>query len=239
MSSENLFYLSNQIIESYNTEGFTSGIIFGRQGSGKTAFALKVMVESIKSIYNLDTQEAWNVAKRLLFFELTDALPIISYAVRNNIRLPVILFDDAGIWLSKYRWTKQYMKLFFDLYSVIRTRVSAVLFTTPSPDDIAKFLREKSWFYVRVGIHDRKKRSSKETTYETQFAQDSRGNFYQKYVKVEEKYFVHIIPNDVYNEYSEARRIVEARITDELSSELNVDTNTSVLPKELNVLFRK
>lgn len=232
------YYISTQIKESYDNEGFTSAIIFGRQGSGKTVFAFKCTVDAIRAIYNVDVTQAWNIVKRLMFFELPDTIPLIMNAIKQNVRLPVIIFDDAGTWLSKYRWQKQYMKAFFDLYSVIRTRVSAILFTTPSPDDIAKFLREKSWFYVHVGIHDKKKKSSKVSTYETRYEQDSRGIFYQKYVKVEDKYFVHLMPNDVYEEYKMQRRLLEEKITSNLSNELNVDVDAYTVPKELNVLFK-
>ncbi len=97
---QNMLWLAEKIVDAYNGYGFISAVIFGKQGSGKTTYALKAMRDAFYKLYNLSTKDdAWEYVKKYYFFELPEALEVIYNAFENDQRIPVILFDDAGIWL--------------------------------------------------------------------------------------------------------------------------------------------
>jgi hypothetical protein len=140
-------WLTQQILKEYKRDGFISAIVFGKQGSGKTTYALI----TAKEVYEkLGYEEPWQTALDHLYFELPESLPLLKKAFHERTKIPVIIFDDASIWFSKYYWYTDVQKAFFKIYALIRTLVTAVIFTTPSPHDISFFLREKSWKKVKI-----------------------------------------------------------------------------------------
>jgi len=142
-----VFWVTKQILKSYHDKGFAGVEIFGQQGLGKTTYALKVM----KQVYQeLGVGDPWNQALSMTFFDVEDFIPLLVEARVKGERIPVVLFDDAGIWLEKYAWQRETIRGFIKLYKMIRTFVSAVIFTTPSPEDIVKNIREKAWFQIKI-----------------------------------------------------------------------------------------
>ncbi len=142
-----MFWLTQKILKAFKNEGFVSAEIFGRQGIGKTTYALKVMRE----VYaHLGDPDPWSRALQFTFFDVRDVLPYLKEANQRRIRIPVILLDDAGIWLDKYEWRSEDMRNFAKLYKLMRTLVSGVLFTTPSENDLLKSIRDKSWYKVKI-----------------------------------------------------------------------------------------
>jgi hypothetical protein len=214
---QNMLWLAEKIIDAYNEYGFISAVIFGKQGSGKTTYAMKAMRDVFYKLYNLSTKDdAWQYVRKYYFFELPDALEVIYNAFENDQRIPVILFDDAGIWLSKYQWYEKYMIVFYKLYALIRTRVSAVIFTSPSPDDIALFLREKGWIQIRIKWSNKKDRIAEADLYKKVFDRDSRGNIITKAEYTALDQFKVQLPDNFLKEYLEKRRETERKLLDEL-----------------------
>ena len=215
--SQDMLWLAEKIVDAYNEYGFISAVIFGKQGAGKTTYAMKAMRDVFYKLYNLNTKdEAWEYVKKYYFFELPEALEVIYNAFENNERIPVILFDDAGIWLSKYQWYEKYMVLFYKLYALIRTRVSAVIFTSPSPDDIALFLREKGWIQIRIKWSNKKHRIAEADLYKKVFDRDSKGNIITKAEYTALDQFKVQLSDDFFNEYLTKRRETERKLLEEL-----------------------
>ncbi len=214
---QNMLWLAEKIVDAYNGYGFISAVIFGKQGSGKTTYALKAMRDAFYKLYNLSTKDdAWEYVKKYYFFELPEALEVIYNAFENDQRIPVILFDDAGIWLSKYQWFEKYMIVFYKLYALIRTRVSAVIFTSPSPDDIALFLREKGWIQIRIKWSNKKDRIAEADLYKKVFDRDSKGNITTRTEYTALDQFKVQLPDGFLNEYLIKRRETERKLLEEL-----------------------
>jgi len=215
--SQDMLWLAEKIVDAYNEYGFISAVIFGKQGSGKTTYAFKTMRDVFYKLYNLSSKdEAWQYVKKYYFFELPEALEVIYDAFEKDERIPVLLFDDAGIWLSKYQWYEKYMIVFYKFYALARTRVSAILFTSPSPDDIALFLREKGWIQIRIKWSNKKDRIAEADLYKKVFTRDSKGNIITKpdYTALDQ--FKVQLPDDFLNEYLTKRRETERKLLEEL-----------------------
>ncbi len=97
-----------------------------------------------------------------------------------------------------------------------RTRVSAILFTSPSPDDIALFLREKGWIQIRIKWSNKKDRIAEADLYKKVFTRDSKGNIITKpdYTALDQ--FKVQLPDDFLNEYLTKRRETERKLLEEL-----------------------
>ena len=215
--NQDMLWLAEKIVDAYNEYGFISAVIFGKQGSGKTTYAMKAMRDVFYKLYNLNTKdEAWEYVKKYYFFELPEALELIYNAFENNERIPVLLFDDAGIWLSKYQWYEKYMIVFYKFYALARTRVSAILFTSPSPDDIALFLREKGWIQIRIKWSNKKDRIAQADLYKKVFDRDSKGNITTRADYTALDQFKVQLPDGFLNEYLEKRRETERKLLEEL-----------------------
>lgn len=215
-----LLWLAQKIVDAYRNMGFVSAVIFGPQGTGKTTYAFKVARDVEYEIRGLRTKdEAWQYVR--YFFELPDALDFIQQLTEKDQRIPYIIFDDASIWLSKYYWYKDYMKAFYSYYALIRTRVSAVIFTTPAPDDLAYFLREKGWYQIKVVWNSKKKKIAKALLYAKDFARTSRGDFTTKSTHTAIDFYKVEMPDTFYAEYLKKRKEKELELLTQIKFSLS------------------
>ncbi len=215
-----LLWLAQKIVDAYRGMGFVSAVIFGPQGTGKTTYAFKVARDVEYALRCLQTKdEAWKYVK--YFFELPDALEYIQEITERDERIPYIIFDDASIWLSKYYWYKDYMKMFYSYYALIRTRVSAVIFTTPAPDDLAYFLREKGWYQIKVVWNNKKKKIAKALLYTKDFARTARGDFTTKSTHTAIDFYKVELPDTFYAEYLKKRKEKELELLTQIKVSLS------------------
>jgi len=215
-----LLWLAQKIVDAYRNMGFVSAVIFGPQGTGKTTYAFKVARDVEYEIRGLRTKdEAWQYVR--YFFELPEALDFIQQLTEKDQRIPYIIFDDASIWLSKYYWYKDYMKAFYSYYALIRTRVSAVIFTTPAPDDLAYFLREKGWYQIKVVWNSKKKKIAKALLYAKDFARTSRGDFTTKSTHTAIDFYKVELPDTFYAEYLKKRKEKELELLTQIKFSLS------------------
>lgn len=126
--------------KAFKKYGFISILEFGPEGSGKTSHALHIARE----VYG-----DWDTALRYLYFEPLSALLDIKKATDKGYRIPFMILDDAGMWLSKYSWYEDPVKMFTNAFNAIRTAVAGVSFTSPT-DEVVRALREKLWLRVHV-----------------------------------------------------------------------------------------
>jgi hypothetical protein len=196
-------------LKEYKRDGFISALVFGKQGNGKTTYALI----TAKEVYEkLGYENPWETALDRLYFELPESLPLLKQAFYERSKIPVIIFDDASIWFSKYYWYTDVQKAFFKIYALIRTLVTAVIFTTPSPNDISFFLREKSWKKIKItrnGVETKgpKKgvRRARAWLYKSDFKRDSNGDFKTAVEKEAVDDFYLEIPDEIFKKYMEKR----------------------------------
>ncbi len=133
--------LSLFIKKAYENYGFTSAFMYGIQGSGKTTYALKVMYH----VYG-----DWGKVLERTYFNVDKFIEDTKYYFEKDERIPVVLFDDAGLSIIKYSWRRDFAQWFSRFYNLVRTVCSAILFTSVEVTDILKFIRDKVEFRVQL-----------------------------------------------------------------------------------------
>jgi DNA polymerase III delta prime subunit len=129
------------IQRAYEREGFISALVFGTQGVGKTSYALHVA----KEIYG-----DWKKALDHLFFNPVDAIDCLDRALEKGYRIPLIIMDDAGLWLGKSQWWEDGKVEFAEFFDIIRSICSSVIFTTPSDNLMSRLSKE---IMLRIKVH--------------------------------------------------------------------------------------
>ena len=237
-------WLGSKIIEAYKTNGFESAIVFGKQGVGKTTYALKVAKEVYQRLGH-EPHEAWEFALDSLFFELKDALRLMKIFRENDRTIPVIIFDDAGLWLQKYEWQREDLMKFYKVYNIIRNIVSGLIFTTPSPNDITFYVREKGWKLVKIIRNGSQKngfsKAKAKIAVNTITIKKGKVQNVVKWKTIDD-YTVHL-PDWVFKEYQERRKVYEEKALEELDKILSGDgtpetTLNPSLPRKVYDLLR-
>jgi len=191
---------TRKVLSAYKRYGFESLFIIGPQGSGKTTYALLVLYEVYRD---------WGKVLEYTFFDLERALKHLDEALNSGERLPVILFDDAGIHLSKYLWYssegRALVMWFNALYNLIRTICAAVIFTSPDLDTLVE-VRKKSWWVGEPKIPHQTASDAYErhmVLYKKRVMASGQVIVSKRAIDV---YRLDIIPNDVRKKYEEMRR---------------------------------
>jgi len=190
---------TKKVISAYRRYDFENLFAVGPQGMGKTTYAMLVLYEVYKD---------WDSVLEWLTFDPREVLPKLKEALRAGSRIKLIVFDDAGIHLSKYLWSldkeaQQVALLMNSLFNIIRTVCAGVIFTSPDMD-VLKELRKKSWW-----VGEPKAPSGKEdprrlmTLYRKRILVTGVTRVSRKAI---DEYDLRLIPNDVRKEYEEKRK---------------------------------
>ncbi len=206
-----MFVLTRIIKSAIKRYDFISAFVIGPQGVGKTTYALLTLHE----IYG-----DWDEVLANVHFDPREALPKFKEVLRSGRRIPAILFDDAGLHLSKYLLSSNregfhLVRLINGLVNLMRTLVAGVIYTSPDMD-ILKELRKKAWIVA-------------EPTAPHGYAVPERvAKLYRKRIAPSGKVFIHklgydaydlrAIPNDVRTEYEEKRRLAMEPLLEELEN---------------------
>ncbi len=194
-----MLWLAQQILKAYREEGLVTAEIFGPMGVGKTTYALKVMKEVYKE---LGYEDPWDMALKMTFFDIKDSLPVLLKAKR----VPVLAFDDAGIWLDKYAWYEEEKRGFVRLYKMIRSLTAGILFTTPSPEDILKGVRDKTWFKIKIVRNGKTGNTPKAIAKLFRYKIEKKNNDLKPVVKeIALDFFTVRLPDPVYQRYKKLR----------------------------------
>jgi len=117
--------LADLIEKAYRHDGVVIALIYGDMGCGKTSYALWTAYEVLGS---------WRKALDSLFFHPGDAMKAMERAIQKGRRLPIIILDDAGLWLERETWWEEHKIRFAELFNVIRSICAGVIFTSPSEE---------------------------------------------------------------------------------------------------------
>jgi len=142
------FVLSGLIDKSISSGGFTGAIIYGAQRLGKSSYAAQVMYDIYKD---------WEVVNAHTLFELTDVVDLLYTAMKERRRIPVINWDDAGVFGNKMRYFEdrslvQYLQ---NLTDVVGLSLGCLLLTTPSPNNLLKALRGYEFYRCKIYPRDK------------------------------------------------------------------------------------
>jgi len=132
--------LADLIRKAYSYNSVVTTYVFGNFGYGKTSYALWV------AYYVLGD---WGKVLKHLFFDPREAVDVMGKAIKTGKRLPIIIMDDAGLWLDKMTWWEEDKIAFMQFFNLIRNVSAGVIFTTPS-EDLPKAIKRKCMFRVSV-----------------------------------------------------------------------------------------
>ena len=114
-------------------------ILKGRKGVGKSTYAIKTVVQFFME-QDLSPGES--------YFEVLRRIIHTPYEFRLGINRfnDVLIWDDAGVWLSTYFWYDQdmrpYLLWFLNWYDTSRTTIHNLVFTTLTPKKLPPRIRE-------------------------------------------------------------------------------------------------
>ena len=126
----------------YPPEEFDVVIVYGPTGIGKSAYKFKVGVEILQKVYQLEEKEAWEALKGMIIFHPEHFFEKIDEIESNLGRAPFLLWDDGGLWLFALDWNDPFIEAFLKWLNVARTKLAALMISTPSPKWVLKKLRE-------------------------------------------------------------------------------------------------
>ncbi len=87
--------LAGWMLRAYKTGGFNSIIVYGKQGAGKSVYAIKVTYDMLRRLGAVPPSETSRyVFKRYMVFSAGQFIAKIKYA--RGSRLPALIWDDAG-----------------------------------------------------------------------------------------------------------------------------------------------
>ncbi len=140
------YFLSRLIEEAHRNEGFVSAFVYGPQGIGKTSYCLHVAA---------DVYGSWKEALRHLYFDPTNAIDAMLERIEvlergeTEERIKTAIMDDAGVWLSKSSWWEESKQEFGELFDLIRSACSCVIFNSPG-DNIVGRIANEIMFRIKV-----------------------------------------------------------------------------------------
>jgi len=217
-------YFVDKIKQMVKENGFMSVMIVGRQGVGKTTYAMRTLYH----YFNGD----WDKVLESMTFDPIELL-------RKRKHYDVILIDDAGVHLSKYDWRNK--SDFAKFFNLIRDVTNFVIFTTPNEGELLKSLRDKLTYLAVIHGHVRprgKKTRDGEyeylgdeywadggyaTIYRRKLVINSTTNYKPDYRYVDVMHFDmfrYDIPDDVRKRYAEMRAKVTERLVNELTGKV-------------------
>ena len=134
--------LAERILKCYRPpESFQLVIVYGPLGVGKSAYQFKVTVDVLKRLYNVEEGQAWEMVKSLIVFHPEQFFQKLREARQMGVRIPVLNWDDAGLWLYAMDWDDPFIIAFTKWLNVARTQVACLICSTPSPQFLFKKLR--------------------------------------------------------------------------------------------------
>lgn len=193
-------YFEKLIKEAIEEMGFVGIIVYGRQGAGKSVYAIKLAYKILGD---------WDKALNAVKFDAREILEFLS-----DKRKKILIWDDAGVFASKYLYFRDihYVDLISSLVDTIRPKLACLVLTTPSPSRLLRVFREIDFYYVKIVKHRGQYRVAK-----------IYGNYILptgfRYTRLlAREIFNVLLPNDVYNKYLEKRQYYNEYVLAELKA---------------------
>lgn len=202
-----------------------------KRGIGKSVYALRILIDVYKTW-------RWDVLKNYIVFMPQDFLRLLDRIIETGERLPLIVWDDAGFWLNKQRWMNKFVVAVRENLNVIRTAVTAIIFTAPTWNELARGIRDHIDILVLVTRNNNESSIAKGyKVVQGVFEEYRRETIFTDYFHI-------MLPNEIYQPYDRMRRsyvrIGLERMKKNLSKILqgddsNPETSVDVLAENLDI----
>lgn len=134
------YFLVDFIADAIENDEVQPIIVYGRRGGGKSTYALKTVVQYLMQHQGLECGDAFIEALKMLVHTPQEVFDAISQRQR------IMIWDDAGVWLSTYFWyipeMRPYLTWFLNWFDTSRTDVNVIIFTVPHLRKLPPRVRE-------------------------------------------------------------------------------------------------
>lgn len=127
---------AKMIMHAYKVDEFLPWIVYGPLGWGKSAYSIKVaaLIYGNMKEYNFEAVKNYIVFHPKEFIKRCEEMDM-------DRRDPVLIWDDAGLWLHALDHQHPFTKSVAKYLNVARTDWGSLIFTTPWPAWIIKKVR--------------------------------------------------------------------------------------------------
>ncbi|MEM4323899.1 MAG: hypothetical protein QXK74_08120 [Candidatus Nitrosocaldaceae archaeon] len=167
-------------------------LIYGSAGVGKSSYAIQTCIE-------LDAAYHYGY-KDFIIFKPQEFIEKVSYLVDHNIKVPALIWDDAGVWLYKFDYQDDFVKSAVKFFNVARTVASCIILTTISPHMLVSNLKKIDMLTIKIV-----RRGHNNTSLAKCYRANITPNGYRLLQTVFEDEYPRHMPKEVYNWYSKVR----------------------------------
>ena len=224
-------------LAAYSKRGYVGGIISGEFAKGKTVTAIKIAGKILQIKYRLTEEEALNkvIDEYMIFtsddfIEKTEQLyneydwenmsPKEVLDTKYMIRLPVLIWDDAGIHASSKKerfdpgdsWELQ------TEYDTIRDITSCMLLTVPEEGELMRFLRSyRSNYFIELATPSNVSNHYDRILYFYRYERDNKTGNMKRRLKwaTKKPHSIHL-DNYFYGKYDKNRTLAKIRHNEKL-----------------------
>lgn len=223
-----MLVMSRRILGAFRRGGYECLFVQGPQGIGKTTYAMLILYEIYRD---------WDLVLHYTVFDPRDVLGELEYCLARGKRIPAVLFDDAGIHLSKYLYSvdPELAATINALFNMARTVVAGVIMTSPDMD-VLKELRKKSWWVGEpIALHGRDRPERAVKLYYKRILVS--GKVCHKPVALD-RYRLDQVPPEVRREYDLKRRLALKPVIQRLREKLGAaaQPNPHAIEKALHAV---
>jgi hypothetical protein len=152
-SENDLFYLSEKILEWFYNDEFGIVIIHGQQGYGKSCYALISCAEVYgHDIDNADFFYNWEAVKKHVVWHPKTFIDLSKKKLpphdkyhkihpHSNKKEPLVVWDDAGYYLNNMKWNDKFCIEVSRYLELARSRWGAIVFTCSHQQQVLSKIR--------------------------------------------------------------------------------------------------
>lgn len=121
-----------------------------RKGIGKSVLAVKILIHTYYRYLN--KIPTWDDIKQYIVFKPKEFIELALKLSETKKRIPLIVWDDAGEWLSRFRSRTKFVAAVAESMEVLRTITGNIMFTATSPGKLTRGIRESLSYLITVAV---------------------------------------------------------------------------------------
>lgn len=143
----NILQTTRKILKAWYDDQYFGLLTYGFLRKGKSVYAMRVLAQVYgkKEVDSkgrlIHIKKDWEAWKKHMVWLPEDFIRKIQEVQDKGCQYPLIVWDDAGMWASHYRWGEEFSKALSDYVNAQGTNFASVMFTTPDPRWLLVHLR--------------------------------------------------------------------------------------------------
>jgi len=197
------FVLSKKILWAWRSGGFTSAVVEGPRGIGKSSYSMKILFD-VYVCMGYDPEEAWKMALDRCLYRLDDIVTFLDKSTRKQTPDVVLCCDDAAVFGSSMTYFTNFkmVHLLQSMMDTIRGSVSGLIMTCPNQGQLLSFLRRYDSYIVRINHVEDGGFQRRAAGYLWRTLPSGLKRIYPSF----NDFFSCRLPNDIFEKYQKKRR---------------------------------